>query len=307
MEICKIKDFIDKERVIIMEVTRFLSIPAFYDEVESFLLEQEDRAGLMLGNSLRFKEKVWEEEQPFLATVKKDGEIMLAAMLIPPYALLLLEKDEADGVAAVPYLVDYLVKEDYAIQKLNSPKAVGRAFSEEWTKVHHLEEKVVMDLRLYTLQSVIQPAAHTGKLRKATDADLTFLPQWVLEMTQETNQLMTLAEAEEYALQRTKNEFLFIWEEDGRPVSMASKTRPNIKGVSVNLVYTPRGLRGKGYASACVAAVSEYLLQEGFEFCSLFTDLANPTSNKIYQNIGYNPVCDYIELKFNKKRAEKPV
>ncbi|MFG6497114.1 GNAT family N-acetyltransferase [Fictibacillus sp. UD] len=289
-----------------MEVTRYSSIPAFYADVESFLLNQEDRAGIMLGNSLRFKDKVWEEEKPFLATVKKGGEIMLAAMLIPPYALLLLEKEEAEGVAAVPYLVQYLIREDFAIHKIMSPKAVGKAFSEEWTKAHSLEEKVLMDLRLYTLQSVIQQAARPGKLRKATQADLTFLPQWILEMTEETNQLMTFAEAEEYARARLENEFLFIWEEDGRPVSMAAKTRPIIKGVSVNLVYTPRDLRGRGYASALVASLSDFLLQEGFEFCTLYTDLANPTSNKIYQNIGYQPVCDYIELKFDQKRTESP-
>lgn len=289
-----------------MEVTRYESITAFYDEVETFLLNQEDRAGLMLGNSIRFRDKVWEQEKPLLATVTKDGEIMLAAMLIPPYALLLLEKVEADGVAAVPHLVEYLVKEDYAIHKVNSPKAVGKAFAEHWTKAHQMEEKVLMDLRLHTLKSVVPPAVRPGKLRQATSEDLVFLPQWIVEMTGEINQLMTRDEAEEFAKTRVENGFLFIWEDEGKAVSMASKTRPNIKGVSVNLVYTPKELRGKGYASACVAALSDYLLKEGYEFCTLYTDLANPTSNKIYQNIGYAPVCDYIEIKFNKKRAETP-
>jgi uncharacterized protein len=290
----------------VMEVTRYESIPAFYEEVETFLLDQEDRAGLMLGNSLRFRDKEWEKENPLLATVKKDGEIMLAAMLIPPYALLLLEKNETEGVAAVPHLVEYLVKEDYAIHKVNSPKSVGQAFARHWTRAQQLEEKVLMDLRLYTLHSVIHPAIRPGKLRPATNKDLTFLPQWIVEMSGEINQLMTREEAEDYAKTRVENGFLFIWEDEGKAVSMASKTRPNIKGVSVNLVYTPKELRGKGYASACVAALSEYLLQDGYEFCTLYTDLANPTSNKIYQNIGYAPVCDYIEIKFNEKRAETP-
>ncbi|MBY6037476.1 GNAT family N-acetyltransferase [Fictibacillus nanhaiensis] len=289
-----------------MEITRYESISAFYEEAESFLLGQEDRAGMMIWNSLRFKDKKWEEEKPFLATVKKDGAIMLAAMLIPPYALLLLEKDEANGVAAVPSLIHYLIKENFAIHKILSPKAVGKAFAKKWSAANQLEEKVTMDLRLYTLQHVIKPAARPGKLRHATQADLHFLPQWILNMTEETNQLMTYGEAEEYAKTRMEDGFLFIWEENGRPVSMAAKTRPNVKGVSVNLVYTPKELRGKGYASTCVAALSEYLLQEGYEFCTLYTDLANPTSNKIYQKIGYAPVCDYIELKFNEKRTDTP-
>jgi uncharacterized protein len=298
---------LEKERVIVMEVTRYESIPAFYDEVESFLLDQEDRAGIMLGNSLRFRDKEWQEEKPFLATVKRNGEILLAAMLIPPYALLLLEKVEADGVAAVPSLIEYLVKEDFAIHKIMSPKAVGEAFAREWTNANQLKEKVLMDLRLYMLRSVIPPAARPGKLRQAAKEDLAFLPEWIVGMTEETNQLLPYGEAEEYAKQRVESGFLFIWEEEGRAVSMASKTRPNVKGVSVNLVYTPKELRGKGYASSCVAALSEHLLNEGYEFCTLYTDLANPTSNKIYQNIGYEPVCDYIEYKFQEKRTETPV
>lgn len=50
------------------------------------------------------------------------------------------------------------------------------------------------------------------------------------------------------------------------------------------------------YASACVAALSQLILDEGKEFCTLFTDLANPTSNHIYQQIGYRPVCDFAEF-----------
>lgn len=68
-------------------------------------------------------------------------------------------------------------------------------------------------------------------------------------------------------------------------------------------VYTPREFRGQGYASACVAAVSQYLLESGRQFCTLFTDLGNPTSNKIYMNIGYAPVCDADEYKFETPEA----
>ncbi len=69
-------------------------------------------------------------------------------------------------------------------------------------------------------------------------------------------------------------------------------------GIVVSLVYTPRALRGRGYASACVAALSQQLLDAGWQFCALFTDLANPTSNDIYQRIGYRPVCDFNEYDF---------
>jgi len=70
------------------------------------------------------------------------------------------------------------------------------------------------------------------------------------------------------------------------------------EGSRVGPVYTPSPLRGRGYASALVAAASQAQLGAGRRFCFLFTDLANPTSNEIYQAIGYEPVCDVDEYRF---------
>ena len=50
---------------------------------------------------------------------------------------------------------------------------------------------------------------------------------------------------------------------------------------------------------ATVAALSQLLLDSGRKFCFLFTDLSNPTSNHIYQAIGYRPVCDVDEYRFS--------
>jgi len=80
---------------------------------------------------------------------------------------------------------------------------------------------------------------------------------------------------------------------------MAAKTRPTTNGTCINLVYTPPELRGRGYASACVAALSQRLLDSGYMFCCLFTDLSNPTSNHLYQRLGYTPVADFNEFVFD--------
>ena len=79
---------------------------------------------------------------------------------------------------------------------------------------------------------------------------------------------------------------------------MAMKTRPTRRGISVSFVYTPPEFRRRGYATACVAELSRLLLESGRQFCSLFTDLANPTSNHIYQQIGYRPVADFDQYSF---------
>jgi predicted GNAT family acetyltransferase len=83
---------------------------------------------------------------------------------------------------------------------------------------------------------------------------------------------------------------------------MAFRSRPTLTGISIGSVYTPPEWRGKGYASACVAALSQLCLDSGYRFCMLFTDLSNPTSNKIYQQIGYRPIGESREFRFGDVR-----
>ena len=90
---------------------------------------------------------------------------------------------------------------------------------------------------------------------------------------------------------------MFLWD-IGQPVSLAARSRHTTHGINVGPVYTPPAFRRRGYAGACVAALSQQMLDAGWEFCTLFTDLANPTSNSVYQKIGYRPVCDFDEYVF---------
>jgi len=63
-------------------------------------------------------------------------------------------------------------------------------------------------------------------------------------------------------------------------------------------VYTPLNLRGCGYASALVAGASQAQLDSGRTFVFLFTNIANPTANRIYQAIGYRHVRDIDVYEF---------
>lgn len=82
----------------------------------------------------------------------------------------------------------------------------------------------------------------------------------------------------------------------GEFVSMSAYGGATPHGIRIRKVYTTPAHRRHGYASACVAALSAQLLTEGRRFCFLNTDLANPTSNAIYQQIGYQPVCDVADF-----------
>ena len=81
---------------------------------------------------------------------------------------------------------------------------------------------------------------------------------------------------------------------------MLLKTRPTRHTISISGVYTPPSLRGRGFASAAVGTLTKQLLEHDYKVCNLFTDLGNPTSNAIYQHIGYVPVIDYNFYRFDK-------
>jgi predicted GNAT family acetyltransferase len=91
---------------------------------------------------------------------------------------------------------------------------------------------------------------------------------------------------------------MMLWLVDDQPVSMAAINRRTPSSSCVAWVYTPPKHRKHGYASAIVAAISKRELDAGAAWCSLFTDAANPTSNRIYAELGYEPRCEFrnIEL-----------
>jgi predicted GNAT family acetyltransferase len=126
--------------------------------------------------------------------------------------------------------------------------------------------------------------------------DRQLLVRWSLDFGIEALGDGDLAEAERTVDARLGTEDpqsrgLYFWV-DGAPVSMAGYTGPTPHGIRVGPVYTPPELRGRGYASALVAQMSQALLDGGRSFCFLFTNLANPTANHIYEQIGYEPVVD---------------
>jgi uncharacterized protein len=113
---------------------------------------------------------------------------------------------------------------------------------------------------------------------------------------------MDADEAEKNAALPLRNSrHLVLWEVEGTPVSMAGYSGSTPNGIRVAPVYTPPKNRGKGFAGACVAALSQKLLDDGRKFCFLYTDLANPTSNHIYQTIGYEPVADATVYSFSQE------
>jgi hypothetical protein len=270
--------------------------PAFLARAQTWLEQEEAVNSLILGIAARLAEHPERIKQPpYLATVEAGGALVAAAVMTPPHRIILYSAAGADPAPLRAILADLRVG-GWAAPGVMAPAATSEAFAQLWMAETGCAYRPGMRERAYALRCVIPPAAVPGALRPATEDDLPLAAAWVRRFILDAG-LSAAEDAHEIAEQRIADRDLFLWDDDG-PASMAAKTRRSAHGISLSLVYTPPELRGRGYASACVAALSQQLLDAGWQFCALFTDLANPTSNDIYQRIGYRPVCDFTEYDF---------
>ena len=130
-----------------------------------------------------------------------------------------------------------------------------------------------------------------GQLRPATKDDQDLVEHWSNGFYDDTG----VNEVSPRLVERLiTGKQLFIWE-DGEPKSLVAGVGRTAHGIRVTFVYTPPELRHQGYATSCVAELSRRYLAEGLQFCFLYTDLSNPTSNSIYQRIGYQQVCEVVD------------
>lgn len=280
-----------------MKLTRYESAPAFLARARAWLEEHEVANSLIVGIAVRLAEHPDRIKQPpYLATVEDEGNLIAAAVMTPPHRIILSSAAGGDP-ASLRLIADDLLADGWRVPGVMAPAATSETFARLWTDATGQAHRPALRERAYELRRVIPPAPVPGHLRPATEADLPLAAAWAYNFMQDAGLPGTAESAQETAGLRIADRDLFFWD-DGGPVSMAAKTRRSTHGISVSLVYTPRELRGRGYASACVAALSQQLLDAGWQFCTLFTDLANPTSNDIYQRIGYRPVCDFQEIDF---------
>ncbi len=219
------------------------------------------------------------------------GDCSRAAMLmtVPPrYAILYAPR----GDRFIDAIVQALVAGGHEVRGCLGPVATAQAFARAWERRTGQRATLKFAQRIYELRKVTPPTEVPGRLRPATTADLDLAARWRNGFSIEATGEQDAAAARSAAKRSIGQGQLFLWEDEGIPVSQAVATRPTRHGICIGAVYTPPETRRRGYASACVAALSQLHLDAGRRFCCLYTDLANPTSNSVYQRIGYVPVAD---------------
>jgi predicted GNAT family acetyltransferase len=279
-------------------VERFSTAAQLLAAARPFLAEREAEHNLIFGICANLTaDPGVSSGPPYLAVVRNGGRVTAAALMTPPWNVVLSCTADPSAVAALAADLAIL---GVAVPGTTGPVEEARAFAAAWCPPHGLRSRVAVAERIYRLERVVPPVGVPGRVRLGTIADRDLLVGWVDAFLGEALERRSVEEAAILVDRsfRAGTRTWYLWEDDGRPVSVAAAGGSTPNGIRIGPVYTPPELRRHGYASAVTAAASQAELDKGRRFIFLFTDLANPTSNKIYQQIGYEPVIDVDQLTF---------
>lgn len=282
----------------------YKDVKVFYHDTYDVLMRHEAQNLIPLGNVIIGNAGIdktgWRDPVNwFMATVSDDAGIRITAIMTPPHNLTLYATDNQNDDKALACLIDGILETNFSIKGVMTESTLAESFAQAYTTAKGMKYSINKSQRIYELLQANSNILSVGSLRLAQESDMAFLPYWCEGFDSDCfgSVPSVQSDAERY-LYHISMRKLFILEDNGTPVSMAKINREMQTVCGVGYVYTPPYFRGKGYATSCVATVSRLILERGFSKCVLYTDLANPTSNSIYQKIGYKPICDSLEIKF---------
>ncbi len=285
-----------------MKLHRLDQAREFYDRAGGYLLQQKSAHVLLLGilhQILATPERY--KEPPYFAIAEDQGQPIAVALRTPPHPLLLSKTTDTRALMAI---AQDLATSQSALSGVNALSEISTAFADIWQEFTGQTYSLKMALRLQVLTQVPTVPLIQGCLRQAQESDREILTQWQTDFALEVfHEPGKPAEIEQWLTSALAQGILYLWE-DGVPVSMAGGNPLANTSGWIGPVYTPPKFRRQGYASSCVVALSQRLLAQGYQDCYLFTDVANPTSNKIYQAIGYQPAGDWHHYHFSASETQ---
>jgi predicted GNAT family acetyltransferase len=138
-----------------------------------------------------------------------------------------------------------------------------------------------------------------GRLRArlAERKDLDVLTAWraafSIEALQAIESVELLQSSREAQERSVADGHVWLVESQGRPVATSGFNAVLSEAVQIGGVYTPPGMRSRGYARAAVAQSLLDVRERGVENSLLFTGDDNPAAQRAYQALGYERIGDY--------------
>ena len=279
-----------------MLLKRYLTATDYLKENQQYLEEEEVINSLILG--LAIANKGAEKDLSLYLDIRSNAGIQFTAIKTVGRNLLIYGKPETLPIYA-PILIDFLAQDNIDPPGINGLKELVLMLSPYFQKQLKWNCKVEFEQLTYELTSVRFNPSFQGKMEKGSLRQLSKYTKWMQNFYEQALYPITEKEAAIIVQNKIRDGELYIWHTD-TAVSMTCIARPTSNGITINYVYTPLEHRQNGYATKLVAEVSSLMLRNGYRFCTLFTDLNNPTSNNIYKKIGYLPIAEFKSVKFIK-------
>jgi uncharacterized protein len=280
-----------------MKLTDYERAEEFLAAASRLLLRDEARHNLIFGVCATLREAPATFPNFGLWTVEDESEILGAALMTEPFNLL-VAKPHAEAALGV------LAKELH--RRGVRPPGVGGAlpeaadFAAAWEEHGGASGRVRMRQGIYRAVEAVLPEGVRGRMRMAGHADRGFVLECFRAFEAESIPAdAPRGETDAHVDNRLESSTggVAIWEDEA-PVSIAGFGGKTPHGMRIGPVYTLPELRRRGYASALVAQLTAELLGRGNDYCFLYTDLANPGANRIYQAVGYEYVCESVDIVF---------
>jgi predicted GNAT family acetyltransferase len=223
------------------------------------------------------------------------GHVVGLGMHTPPHPLFVSRMPQAASVE----LANALADDGHELSGVNGASESTSAFAETWSARTGQTSTVITAMRMYRLEKLTRPRAAPGNAILAlTPNDVDLVANWLAAFHAEATPRAPSENWSTFAQRRIAAGQIHLWQDEGNPVSLAAVSAPAAGVARIGPVYTPAALRRKGYGAAVTSEATSAATAVGAEHVVLYTDLANPTSNSIYQAIGYRPDHDAEERVF---------
>lgn len=277
-----------------MKLQHYTDAQAFLSDVEPLLLQHEVENNMILGACATLRNSEKARQEAILLAVHHDGQLLAVMVQLSP-GMSLIAGFGSNAEAAE------LIADFYNKNEIETGSVFGQQhWAEQFAQYYHKTAQNVAYMLVHRLEVLQNLSLPSGKLETATHDDVDWLIEWTkaFEIDAKIAQRKTREQIEKLTKTKLDKQHIVKWIDGGEVMSIAAIMRTTPNAASVGLVYTPPVLRGRGYATACVHALSAQILNSGLRYCGLFTDKNNPTSNKIYQKIGYEPLWAFCDIAF---------
>lgn len=280
-----------------MEFVKYEKVEDFMKENFELLLEKEWLNCLMVGNCLE-GQKIGTEGW-LLAKITQNNTTQLIMLYRKPWKLLMYSPTDNTSEELYKFAANEIYKKDSNLLGVNTEKEMANKFTKYYCEISQKRYKIVNPMKILVLEKM-QPLESVcdANFGKATEGDTEVLIQYIKEFHEEALQEEKTDEEINEKFKEYLQRGYYVLKKDGKIVSQAVIGRELMKGQCISCVYTPREERGKGYAYNLVYTLSKKCLDEGAEYCVLYTDAENSISNHVYEKMGYVKRVECEELEF---------